>query len=69
MPTDQKRAGPQSRYEGKAEEKSSSPTGNRATLPGAYSPHFSQYTNYTRYKVSTFNLLLTVLSATVYSSL
>jgi len=69
IPTDQKRAGPQSRYEGKADEKILSPTENRAALPRAYSPHFSQYTNYTRYKVSTFNLLFTVLSATVYSFL
>lgn len=65
IPTDQKRARPQSRYKGKAEEKISSPTENRATLPRAYSPQFSQYTNYTRYEVSTFNLLFTVLSATV----
>ena len=45
IPADQKRAGPQSRYEGKAEEKISSPTENRATLPRACIPHFSQYTN------------------------
>jgi hypothetical protein len=58
--TDQKRAEFQSRYEGKAEAKISSPTENRATFPRAYSPQFIKYTNYTRYKVSTFNLLFTV---------
>jgi hypothetical protein len=69
IPTDQKCAVHQSRYEGKAEEKISSPTENRATLSRAYISQFSQYTNYTRYKVSTFNLLFTVLPTTVQSFL
>jgi hypothetical protein len=30
----------------------------------AYSPHFSQYTQYTRFRVRKINLLFTVLSAT-----